>query len=434
MAVRKLKTSLGGWVLVAIFGVVPIALWLPLVLDNQWSALSSWLRAAAQLSGVVGASFLSLNFVLSARLAFIEDWLHGLPRVYTLHHLLGGLALILLVLHPLFMGMQYVPLSLQLAADFYIPSSAEWAKGLGVYALTLLVVLLVITFYVKIPYQSWRSTHKWLGLPLVLATLHVLFIPGDISGNTVLRLYMVGLLSLGLLSFAYRTLFGRRLVKRYRYIVEKVVPHGKAGTEVVMRPKEEQIEYRAGQFFFIETLANKHVSAEAHPFSFTSRPSDDVISIAAKPVGDYTSALSRLKKGETVLIEGPYGRFWLNVEFEQQVWIAGGIGITPFMSMLRSLPEELNGQITLFYIVANRSEALFLPEIEQIAAKVKGLTLIVWESGVSGRFEVSSQLSAEQNVYYMVCGPLKFMQEVKRHLRQGRVDSSLIAMEEFSLY
>ena len=419
----------------ALIIIVPIGLWFNSQPLNVWLTLPGLLRSIGHLCGLLGATLFSCNFILSARIGWIEEILSGLPKVYNLHHLFGGLAFILLLVHPVFLGLQYLPYSVSAAASFFLPNPADIPKLLGVLALGTLTTLLFITFFVRIAYHNWKATHQWLGLALVLASLHVYLMPGHLDSAPLLRGYMVTLMALGIVAFGYRVVFGRWLVKRYPYAVDMVKVHDTQATEARSLPLAKPITYIAGQFFFLRVHTEHGITREAHPFSFTSNPAQPAVSFAAKMAGDYTSTLPRLKKGVRVDIEGPYGRFLLGKGGRKQVWIAGGIGITPFMSRARELPKDYAGEIHLYYVVKNRAQALFAEELVALAKKIEGFRLDIWESDQQGKFTAENvEESIPDETTYFTCGPSGLMADLKRQLLAKKVSRQRIVTEEFKLY
>ncbi len=415
--------------------LIPIGLWFSSQPLTIWSTTPGALRSIGHLCGLVGATLFSYNFILAARISWVEEILNGLPKVYTLHHLFGGLAFILLLVHPVFLGLQYLSYSVSTAASFYITIVHDLPKLLGLLAWATLVGLLIITFFIQIAYHHWKATHQWLGLALVLASLHVYLIPGHLDSAPWLRGYMVTLMAAGLAAFAYRVLGGRWLVRRYVYRVDSVKVHNQLATKVRLRPARRPISYKAGQFFFMRVHTQNGITKEAHPFSFTSSPTQSPISFAAKIAGDYTSTLSQLRPGMVVDIEGPYGRFLQVQANTSQVWVAGGIGITPFMSRARELSPSFNGKIHLYYVVRNKRQALFAQELAVIARAIPRFKLSIWSSRTRGQFTVKNITEVGQpDVRYFICGPNGMMTDLHYQLRLKNTPKWRIHTEEFKLY
>jgi predicted ferric reductase len=171
-----------------------------------------------------------------------------------------------------------------------------------------------------------------------------------------------------------------------------------------------------------------------------------MLRLAVKAVGDYTRALPGVEPGAWVRVEGPYGGFWHRGDREgRQVWIAGGIGITPFLSMVRSLPvatapgdEEgiRSHAIDLYYLTDRVAAAVFLDELLDLAAQRPGLRIIPHadeEHGfltADGIVKTSGELDGAA-VY--LCGPKPMTDALTGQLMGLGVPRNRIHFEEFRL-
>jgi predicted ferric reductase len=123
------------------------------------------------------------------------------------------------------------------------------------------------------------------------------------------------------------------------------------------------MDWRPGQFVFVRIGSG--ALAEPHPFTVASHPRDGVVRIMVRELGDWSGRLAgRVSVGDTVLIEGPYGALRLRTRRRGTVvWIAGGVGITPFLggSRMRRVDEIPH----LFYAVSSRQDAPGLAELAE---------------------------------------------------------------------
>jgi len=205
----QIKNNL-GWALFLILSFLPVFLWLlAKPLDARFISLATTLTSFGQLTGLVGMAMFSLVLFLSGGPKFLEDYFAGVNKAYKAHHFFGGLAFVLLLFHPLFLAVKYLLVSARSAALFLLPGT-DWTINFGILALLLLMILLVFTFFIKLPYDRWRLTHRFLGFSFFLASLHAFFIQSDISRYLPLRIYMP-LLSLTGLSFYLCRLISRFL-------------------------------------------------------------------------------------------------------------------------------------------------------------------------------------------------------------------------------
>lgn len=426
-----------GWIVSFILIMIPALIWLFISpLADRFSTFSSILTSLGQISGLTGLAMFAVTLILMSRIKFLEKHFAGLEEMYNAHHLLGGISLILLLFHPLFLAGKYFLFSPYYAALFLLPSS-DWGINFGIFALLLMILLLVLTFFTKLIYETWKLTHKFLGLAFVLGSLHAFLVPSDISRNLVLKLYILILVIISLLIFFYRSLLNRWLVKKYKYIVDSVDQLGENTIEISFSPQNEVMDYQPGQFVFIE-FYQKGIPVQTHPFSISSAPSPRQLKIALKYLGDYTSKLKQLKPQAIAKIEGPFGVFsHQSVANKKQVWIGGGIGITPFLSMARSLLDDKEYSIDLFYCAKNESEAVLLPELKKISQQNKNIRLISYQSAKQDHLtakKISELIADLSQKDIFICGPSAMMKSLKKQLIRQGIQPNKIHTEEFQLY
>jgi predicted ferric reductase len=385
--VSRLKHSI-GLIFVIIISTCPVFLWaFTSPTPPAFTSPTTTLLALGQLSAILGTTLFALNFVLSARFPWLEKYFNGLNRMYFYHHYIGAASLILLLFHPLLLALQYLPISIVYVAKFFIPSTKAPENIVGSLALLIMIGLLYITFFTKIKYQIWKFTHQFLGLSFFVAIIHMLIVPGNLDENKILKAYLLALSALAMYAVIYRTVLFKRLVKRYAYTIDSFTVTGEV-TELTLAPVKSPMSYQPGQFVFFE-ITSKGINTEIHPFSLISAPNSPHLSFAAKSLGDYTETLKLVKVGDPVLIEGPYGVFsYLNTANTHQLWIAGGIGVTPFVSMARSLDPTSPYIINFIYAVSDASEAIYKQDFENTASHNSKFKFYLHSSKESGRLDI----------------------------------------------
>lgn len=429
-----------GWLVIVLFVSISIVLW---VISKPFDLSFT---TAGQLTAIIGVTLFSLNFFLITRNRLLEDLFGGIDKVYVAHHITGGLALIFLLFHPVLLAVDYLKISVGSAAFFLFPGFnnsliTDYPTTFGRLALTILILLLFITFYLKLPYHIWKLSHKFMGVAYILAALHVIFIPSDVSIYMPLRIWLMILLVIGTGSYVYKTILGRFTLKKLKYKLASIkkltqgVNTQDSGDiwEIVLEPMERSITFVPGQFCFLE-FQNKKVGSESHPFSITSSPKDINLKFVIKEIGDYTSKLAKLKVGDTVLVEGAYGGFRFSKAYKNQIWIAGGIGITPFVSMINAINSKQT--IDLFYSVKNKNEFIYLQKFENFQKAHNNFKLYKWKSTQKGRITVESIVkllgNIEESIIYL-CGPVVMMNSIKQQFEKLGVPGRNIRMEEFEL-
>jgi predicted ferric reductase len=242
----------------------------------------------------------------------------------------------------------------------------------------------------------------------------------------------------GILAFLYRTVFGRFLVSRFTYTVVAVHRLDESVTEIVMEPQAEKMQYIPGQFIFV-SFKKGGVKSETHPFSISSAPHEPQLRITVKALGDYTATLPNLAVGATARIEGPFGSFsYQHVQNKKHIWIAGGIGITPFLNMARSLEvsPEAGYVVDFYYSTRTKQEMIFLPELLAIAKTYPSLRIIPFnadEQGFLSMDVVASMSGGVDGKDIFVCGPPAMMHSVLAQCAVKKVPPQLIHSEEFKL-
>ncbi len=427
-----------GWWIISFLTVLPVIMWaFDAPLSQRFSSLSAISTGVGQIFGLSGFALFSCAMILSARIKLFEKFFGNLNETYFSHHFIGGVAFSLLLIHPLLLAYNYLLVSYRAAAMFFLPSAGNLPQAYGTIGLALMIIFLFITFYTKIKYQVWKFTHKFMGLAFVFAFLHTLTIGFDVAQNPALKYYFFVLGSLGILAFLYRALFNAFLVKRYDYSFVEAKNHPDSIYELEFAPKGREIKFSAGQYVFIKLYSDK-VSRESQPFSISSSPGK-TLKIAIKELGDYTEKIKYLKAGERAKIEGPYGSFiFRNYDNKKQIWIAGGVGITPFLSMLRDLkPEDSGYKIDLFYSVKDRGRLAFKEEIEYIKKSNNNLNVVFWPTDTLGFLTaefIARNIDDAMEKDVLICGPGIMMKQLKEQFLKIGINKNAIHTEEFKLY
>ncbi len=403
------------WAIAACVGIIPIILW---GIESPTYSI----YGLGQIAALVGISLFAFNIFLSGRFKWFERVFGPINRITIYHHLIGICVWILFLVHPILLTSSY---GLQLL----LPTISPWTQSLGQLAFLGLNSLIILSLFIKLPYHIWRYTHKFLGVVYVIGLIHALFIPSGVF--VLIKIYIVCTALIALATYIYRTVYGKILVPRSLYTVTSVKSHADI-TEIELTAQNKPLIHEPGQFIFISFDAPGFT--EAHPFSITSQPNNPTLNLSAKNSGDYTKLLPQLPLDTTAHVEGPFGRFSYAFHTRKNmIWIAGGIGITPFLSMASTLPKS-NYQVTLYYVVKTKPEATYTNLLQRLYNK--NLSVIVHESEKSGRF--TSDILAknhsnltQQDIY--ICGPLPMMKSLRSQLNQLGIRHSHIFTEEFSL-
>lgn len=380
------------------------------------------------LLGGIAFLLMTSSVVLSTRLEVFEDLFGGLDRMYQVHRVAGTFAAIFALVH--FFGVpKELPEGIDPVANALVPSAP-----LGMLGLIFLVIGLFVALNRKIRYSRWRPTHKVMALVYVLIIGHFMTAPGifferfSASGVLLMLAAIVGVVSL------VYSLFGMNRRTAVPFTIEAVNALERA-TEVVLKPASDMITFKPGQFAFVEVQGKGW--SEPHPFTISSAPGEDRLRFTMKVLGDWTRKVrEELQPGGDVMVRGPYGRFdAAKTAGKKQIWLAGGIGLTPFLSKLRAMQSGDDRQIHLVYAAREEQDAIFLDELKARAKELGNITLIPLfsEEGNFARVDkMRENLPDPLSTYeYFMCGPKPMIDGLMKDLKKAGVSRRNIHTEAF---
>lgn len=359
--------------------------------------------------------------------------------MYVIHHRLGVIAFSFLLVHPLLLASRFVSSSFEQVANFLSPINNSTPITLGIISIFVMLLLLFITFYGSIfDYPKLKLAHKFLGFAFFLGFLHVFLIPSSLNSDPILKFSLVTTAGIGLIVFFYRTLLGFWLVPRYRYTISSVTQLSGGITEISLIPDSKKMLHIPGQFAILSITNSNTLSQEEHPFTLSSSGLDGNLRFSIKGLGDYTKLVEGLESGIKANIEGPFGEFSYIHGKEKQVWVAGGIGITPFVSMAENilLLDTLPYTIDLFYSVRTDNDGTYKELFIKLNEKHPSFTFHFLPSDTQGFITGDLLLNQIQDLStrdIFVCGPPPLMSALLSSLLEKRIPRKNIHMERFAL-
>jgi len=403
-----------------------------------------------QLFGGESVLLYSIALVLVSTLPLVEPVFGGIDHAAIWHRRAAITATILLLPH------------IELAAN---PGATSLGKTLAVVAICGLAALvvwailprwrtmlpapvrqLVVTALQSKPvqvaarllggYERWRGFHRLTGLFLAAGFLHGLLDASAFEAVPALRWSYVAIGGTGLAFYAYRELLARRFLPHHDYQVAGVRPVAADLVEVALRPLGRPLAFKPGQFamVYLETAEGW----QRHPFSISGPAPEGGISITVKALGDHTTRLPDVvQTGMPAVVGGPYGRFDRHRGTAHQVWIAGGVGITPFLSWLRALEaepdRELEEEVQFFVTSAGRSP--FADEITAVARKHPRLTVHLVDTAADGRLTPEAVLASvgtePRRLSVFMGGPDVMLRQFRKAFQAAGVRRANIHREYF---
>ncbi|MEN3284745.1 MAG: hypothetical protein V7607_5885, partial [Solirubrobacteraceae bacterium] len=281
-------------------------------------------------------------------------------------------------------------------------------------------------------YERWRALHRTAGLFVAAGFAHGVLDGTPFHHAPVLRWSYVAIGGIGLGFYVYRELLARFFASLHDYEVDAVRAIGDGLVEVTLRPLGRAVEFVPGQFamVYLEAKDGWH----RHPFTISSAPHEGVIRVTVKALGDYTSRLQELiEPGMPAVISRPHGRFSYSKGTDRQVWIAGGVGVAPFLSWLRALDGDLPHRVDFFY--SGDGPAPFADEIRAIAESHDSLHAHLIDTAVEPRLTPEQVLAVADGerraLSVFMCGPRAMLRSFQTQLRVAGVPARRIHREYF---
>jgi predicted ferric reductase len=413
------------------------------------------LMCVSMITGVCAYVWFIGEFVLIARIPFIERRF-GLDRLYRVHGYMALVAIWLGIIHKIIKD--------DLMGD--LPAS-----GIGNIALVIFIVISALAIFLmaetpllrvpgmakirnfmeKIHIANYRlqvALHNFAILALFVLLVHVLVTAAAFQSAMVRNAFIVYFMA-GFAIYLYHNVIKRIPLFRYSFIVRDNIIETQDIRTLVLEPAGgKSFIFKPGQFGFLR-IKEKGISSEEHPFSFSSSPDEKTVAVTIKNLGDYTSRLDRIQPGFRATIDGPYGRFsHLNHPRDTQiVFIAGGAGITPILSMIRYIrTHDRDKKVLLLWGANTRANLMRTGELDETLSEMKKLTVVPvffcdgkcdGEKGAIDGEKISRLMTqhgfnSDETSFY-ICGPSAMLNLVLSALSKMKIRRDRIRYERFSL-
>lgn len=444
----RIKVVLGIWlsaITLAWMAVAPPDLGLSPLVDTQGAAVGWWqLRQHTMyLSGLWSISLMALAMVLALRLPLLDRMMGGMDQVYRLHKWTGIAAALTAITHwgakessgwiKDIWGRAGKP-----AHDAVLPWLTDgrgFAKDLGEWAFYLLLTMVALTLLSRLlPYKHWRLLHRAMPVLFLALVIHAVALMPLSFWALPLGLLMGTLLALGSLAALWSLAGWIGRSRSHAARIQSVQVLGDAGTdapiEVICAMPATWRGHRAGQFAFVRFDA----AEGAHPFTIASAPhalgnspqGEPLLRLVIKPLGDYTRTLHRrLRAGQRVDIEGPYGRFnGKGAHRRQQVWVAAGVGVTPFLALLEARQPGVSAKgaasaaVQMHYCTRDARHDPLLARLQMLCAQALPPVALTVHSDAQGQRLAPQDLQGlpgPLDIWY--CGPQGLGDALHEHAR-----------------
>lgn len=415
-----------------------------MLLGPKLSARPKLLDLSVSMS-FTGLAIMALQFVNSARLKFINKPF-GTDLVYHFHRQIGIAAFFMIFSHPILLFIldaRYLRL-LNLI-------TAPWPTKFGIIAVLLLILVVWMAEFrqkLKIPYTFWKIWHGIFATVMVALALVHIALSGSYTDLPWIQAVWIGYSALFILMMLYtRVIYPLKLILSPYTITHINKERGDVWTIGLQNNSGKTPRFLPGQFAWLTAWKTPFSDTE-HPFSIASSAErKDILEMSIKNLGPFTAKIQTLKPGNKVYIDGPYGAFSLDrhPEAKKLVLIPGGIGVTPIMSMLRTMVDRCDKRpIKLFYCNQTWDAVSFREEVAELEEKLNMQVIYTIEKppqgwqGESGFLNTAilkkhipkDWLNGDAQVF--LCGPAPMMNAVEKALYQTGFTHSKVHAERYT--
>lgn len=371
--------------------------------------------------------FAWVNFI-STRHSFIDKWFNGLDRSYIYHKYLSIISLIMVVIHNILIDVgkraRFSQVMTTGATQGARPEKNPFV-WIGSISMWLFIALIIIALLArKLNYERWKLIHKAMFVPYIIGIAHY-YGSSDyaVFGIDLFSIFVNIINFVGIVSVIYSIFIYERSSFKYHFKVKKLEYVAKGMLEITGSAVGHSMRFLPGQFAFLK-LKGKENNFPSHPFTISQSPKKGEIQFTIKALGDHTKILlDTIKVGDEFVVSGPHGRFNYKTGNKKQIWIAGGIGITPFRSFYQSdIPKEYS--IDFFYAYNNKEEGAYVEEIMAIPKRdnLRIHLLNSAEEGFLSAEKIIKEVDKEDEVEVYFCGPKPMRESLKKQLKDSELD------------
>ena len=417
-----------------------LALQLTTVRKSDFMTVYANIASLSRLLALVGTYFALIGILLVARIPWVERGV-GHDRLVSWHRKLGPWSLYAISAHVLlviisFAGQDSIPLYKEL---WEILQRFDWMW----FALAgfFLMIFAGVTSYrkarAKLSYETWWLVHMYTYFAIAASFMHQVLNGQMFIGHPLNRAYWTSLYVFVAFSIIYWR-FGVPLIRsmKVNLKIEKVVREGPGVISVIMRGRNlHKLSAQGGQFFGWRFLTRGHFLM-SHPYSLSAAPTQHLMRITVKDLGDHSRSLAFLKPGTRVFMEGPYGAFTAGQSTRPHVvLVGGGVGITP----VRALIDEFNGgvQMDLIYRASRQEDLVLREELDYLAFNSGGSIRVHYLIGSRTEHPMDADSltalvpqCADSDIY--ICGPQALVSAVRKAAEDSGVPKNRFHDESFS--
>ncbi len=406
-------------------------------LNESSLQLNIW-KLLAKTGSLCGTMLIFWQFLLGYRQAAARWATPDYLWLIRLHRRIGIAIGLLILLHPVFLTPYYLEKKGILLYSLGLPAPLNLFVPLGIAALVILLYLVISSVFLRarMGHDVWYLTHLSSYLLLPLAFIHAYPIGMTLNG-TGLRYVWQGLFVAAALFYIWRIMARLGIVSAL-YEVVRARQAADGVTDIAMSPVRGRLRPKAAQFAFFRRCR----ICPSRPFTISKHlPGSGEICITVKAFGRETTRFQRVKPGDRIFVDGPYGIFGREAFTTERpvVMLAGGIGVTPFRRIIHELERMPVGEAYLFWGNRFEKDIALRDEIDE----AEHIEVVHVLSGVETHDELETgyvdlgllhrRLGKDLSRFeFFICGPPPMIKKLEADLLASGVPDSQIHHELFS--
>lgn len=415
------RRALLGWAVIALLVAIPLVIYA--LGAEKLSTRGTWF-IAGEVIGIMAATLLPLSAILAVRLRPLE-WLFGdMTQVYIAHGITGLLMLGLVTAHPLFYVFGTLPETRE-AAHIMVPFhlvALDWISWICI------VTAMVPTLFLRLRFDTWRWTHLLLGAAVTLTAVSLTITSREFDTIAIpaLRAYLFLLFGLAIAAVVWVAFVRRATHPKLEYRVTNAEQHPEAGAvELTLEPVGAPLRFSAGQFTYVDLLDERvqlKRDVVAHPFSIASAPDGGAMRVIVQGAGRYTEKAQAMTSDDDAraLVRGAYGQLG-HVRAPRQLWIGGGIGVTPFLGLADQLVRDGDPERDVVFVLAVRAgqHPFYVERLRAWEERHPGLRVVLWREDDRGRLTAAALVAEVEDVadrHVLISGPESLIHDLSHQL------------------
>jgi predicted ferric reductase len=413
-----------GIIIILLSVTITWILWLFINPTREISTMSGYSQLLAAFALV---AFAFINFI-STRHKILDDLFDGLDKSYIYHKYLSISALLLVIIHNITIEMGK---KLERSQGIKIPRDPY--AMYGAFSMYLFIALILVALLAKkLNYERWKTIHKFMIIPYAFGIYHyygsATYAVFSLEPFTI-WLNIINLI--GIVSVVYSIIFYEKISFKYKFKVKKLDIVANGTLEITGSAIGKDMEFKPGQFAFLKIVDNQNKFV-SHPFTISEAPKKGELQFTIKALGDHTKALlNTLKVGDEFVVSGPHGKFNYKSGAKRQIWIGGGIGVTPFRSFAQGdVPKDFS--IDFFYAYNNAEEGAYTEEFKSLNRDNLRIHLFnSKEKGFLSVEEISKYVNTKDEIDVYFCGPGPMRESLRKQFANSNFNVAKFHFEHF---